>query len=187
MQYEDAISASFWSYHSSLDSLIAAIIPAPNQYSCSVLNISWSIFHFLSTAAFQITVKTPEAPTPPKASVRSSDCCLLIRIPMDGEIPPVGDSDSGPCDVAMCGKKSDTEQETELKILADSSGESSSQVSFIVQKANQGTLDVHWYFHVTQPAWKSGNTHHTLRWCQTVSENTLCLQRNKDFLMQKCN
>lgn len=41
-------------------------------------------------------------------------------------MPPIGDSNSGLCDAAMCGKKCDTEQETELKILADSSGESSS-------------------------------------------------------------
>lgn len=52
--------------------------------------------------------------------------CSLESPHGDGEIPPIGESNSGPHDAAMCGKKRDTEQETELKMLADSSPESSS-------------------------------------------------------------
>lgn len=121
------------------------------------------------------SIKTQKSQQHPQ-SVRSCDCCLLIEIPTEtGKYPLTGDRDSGPSTVAIWGRKHDTEQETELKILPDSSGESSATFHSLSKKAHWGTLNEYWFFHVTQPAWKFGNNHHTLRWCQTVSESTLCL------------
>lgn len=72
---------------------------------------------------------------PGPQSVGSCDGCLLIRIPTEtGKYPLIGDRDSGPSAVAICGRKCDTEQETDLKILADSSGEFSARFHSLSKK-----------------------------------------------------